>query len=330
MQHRAQAEQKTGQALRDFIRKIPHRKIDRLGRILGLIFFMLDPRHRRIVRRNLKFAYPEWSWDRVLKVTRQVYQNFGVALLEILQSLFFTRADVLGKVHVGRSGAVAALKNTGNMLMITAHLGNWEMALQFAACYLRTPPVAVARTIANPTVDRWVHRIRTRFGAQIITKKGGLPDMTRALRNGRVLALLIDQGMKAGEGVEVRFFGHKVKATSAVAMLAMRCKSGVIPAFCVRDNEGLRVIVDAPLKLQRTRNMRADILANTQMMLDAIEKAIRAYPEQWFWFHKRWKVHYPHLYREDLERKRRQREKQRKKILRGETRPGQREKRADL
>jgi KDO2-lipid IV(A) lauroyltransferase len=302
--------------MKDIIRKIPHRKVDTLGRILGLIFFMLDVRHRRIVRRNLKFAFPQWSWERVLAVTRQVYQNFGVTLLEILQSLCFTRSDIRMKVRMARPEIFNGLQNADSVVMITAHLGNWEMALQVAACYLKEPPVAVARPIANKTLDRWVHRMRTRFGAEIITKKGALPEMTRTLRSGRVLALLIDQGMKASEGVEVRFFGRKVKATSAVAMLAMRCKSDVYPAFCLRDRDGYTVVVDPPLKLHKTRNMRADIVANTQMMLDAVEKAVRAYPEQWFWFHKRWKVHYPQLYREDLARKKKQRQRQRQKLQR--------------
>ena len=70
-----------------FVSKIPHRKIVRLGQILGLFLYYLDPRHRRIVRRNLKFAFPEWDWNRVLRITKKVYKNFGVTALEILPPL---------------------------------------------------------------------------------------------------------------------------------------------------------------------------------------------------------------------------------------------------
>jgi KDO2-lipid IV(A) lauroyltransferase len=67
--------------------------------------------------------------------------------------------------------------------------------------------------------------------------------------------------------------------------------------------------MENPLPLVRTKDQRADIVTNTQVMMDAIERAIRAYPEQWFWFHKRWKHHHPELYPEDIERRQRRREK---------------------
>jgi KDO2-lipid IV(A) lauroyltransferase len=61
--------------------------------------------------------------------------------------------------------------------------------------------------------------------------------------------------------------------------------------------------------MERTEGLRADLKTNTQIMTSAIEKAVSAYPEQWFWFHKRWKRHYPNLYPEDMARRQRRREK---------------------
>jgi len=69
--------------------------------------------------------------------------------------------------------------------------------------------------------------------------------------------------------------------------------------------------VEPPLKLHKTDDVRADLQTNTQIMTDSVEKLIRLYPEQWLWFHKRWKRHHPNLYPEDLARRQRQREKRR-------------------
>jgi KDO2-lipid IV(A) lauroyltransferase len=61
--------------------------------------------------------------------------------------------------------------------------------------------------------------------------------------------------------------------------------------------------------LVKTDNLENDAKTNTQIMTDRIEQAVRSYPEQWFWFHKRWKRSYPHLYKEDIAKRRRLREK---------------------
>ena len=200
-----------------------------------------------------------------------------------------------------------------------SHLGNWEMACLFARCYLQIPMAVVAKRLRFKLFNRWIVNLRTRFGITHLYKEGALNEMTRSLRRGQALGILIDQGAKSSESVEVNFFGRAVMATPAAAMLAMRCKSPVIPVFCVREKKRrFTILVEPPLTLKRTRNLRADLKTNTQIMMDAIEKAIRSYPEQWFWVHKRWKRHYPHLYPEYLARRRRYKARKRRKIQAGE------------
>jgi KDO2-lipid IV(A) lauroyltransferase len=129
---------------------------------------------------------------------------------------------------------------------------------------------------------------------------------------------MIDQGARSRESVENTFFGHRVRATSAASLLAIRCKSPVVPVFCVRDVEGeLDMFIDSPLELIRTRDLRADLKTNTQIMTDLIERAVSEYPEQWFWVHKRWKKYYPQLYPEYMARRKRRQDRKRKKILAG-------------
>ena len=290
-----------------FLAGIPQRKIERLGRALGWLIYHIDVRHRRIVRRNLRFAYPLWPWERVLKTSRLVFQNFGVTALEIFQSSCYSFDELLAKVEtVEGLENRQYLSNPNGVVLVSAHLGNWEIAVQYISGFTDIPFVAVARKIRFKPFERWVFRLRTRFGGELIDKKGAVGDMRKALRQGKILAVLNDQ---SGEGAFVRFFGRKVQAHAGVALLAQRCKSPVMPAFCVREQNGFRIILEPPLDLQRTGDLRADIQANTQIIMDAIEKTIRRYPEQWFWFHKRWKAFYPHLYQEDLKRQRRKEEK---------------------
>jgi KDO2-lipid IV(A) lauroyltransferase len=104
----------------------------------------------------------------------------------------------------------------------------------------------------------------------------------------------------------ISFFGKRVSASGAVALLARRYDVPVIPLFCVRKPDGsMALLVYPPVPMQQTLDARADLVANTQRVTDIIENVIKQYPEQWFWAHKRWKKHYPHLYPDLAARERR-------------------------
>ena len=284
---------------------IPQKHLVFVGNLLGVLVYAIDYRHRRIVARNLKFTHSDWSATRIRKLSIRVFQNFGITVLEILQLPHLSGEDILRKVRIrGKQNLINALKGPKGIIMISAHLGNWEMSTLFTSNYFRKPVVAVARQIKPKALDRWVYRLRTRFGNTILDKKGALPAMARTLHKGNILGILIDQGPKRSEGVDVEFLGRVTTATPAAAMLARRFDSTVLPAFCVREPDGgLTLVVEPPLALKKTKDSRADLQINTQIMADAIGKAVSTYPEQWFWFHKRWKRHHPHLYKEDLARR---------------------------
>ena len=193
------------------------------------------------------------------------------------------------------------------VVIVSAHLGNWEMAHLFFAAKLLLPVYLVAQRQSG-LIDTRLNRMRTLFGNQIINKKGAYPKMAKTVREGNILALMIDQVTRLPEGVEVLFFNQTTTATPAAAVLGLRYRCPVVPAFCVRDKNGdLCLKVGPPLTLTPTGSLRQDIQVNTQRMTDAVEAAVRAHSDQWFWFHKRWKRHYPSLYREDLTRRKRKR-----------------------
>lgn len=287
------------------------------GGIIGTVLYYLDMPHRRIVKRNLKFTYPEWTDEEIRLLSKRIFRNLGVTILEILQMNFFSQNDFLENIRIkGKEHLLEAVGKGRGVVIISAHLGNWEAASLFAPCYFGYPVTSVARKIESGIVNRWILRFRTRFGNSIIDKEGALPEMTQTLRDGKILALLIDQGTKKSEGVELEFFGKKVTVTPAAAMLALRCKSPVLPVFCVREeDQKLTINIWPPVQVVRTKDLRDDLRANTQIMTDVIEKAVRRYPDQWLWLHKRWKRFYPDLYPEYIARRKRRRAKKIKRML---------------
>ena len=297
-------------SIKKFIAAIPKKYIVKVGNILGGLAYLFDARHRRIVRRNLKFTHPQWPEEHIRKLTLRIFQNMGITVLEICQMTCFSKEDILQKVSIrGKENLLNTIKSPKGVIMISAHIGNWEMCHLFLSSYLQKSQVVVAQNQPY-IIERIIHKLRTSTGNTIISKKGAMIKLVRTLRKGKMIGLLIDQGTSRGEGVDVTFFGRNTYATHAASLLAARYNCPVLPVYCIRESDAeLTVVVEPPLKLHKTDDVRSDLRTNTQIMTDSVEKMVSLYPEQWLWFHKRWKRHYPELYPEDLARRQRQREK---------------------
>jgi KDO2-lipid IV(A) lauroyltransferase len=300
--------------LKKIIAQIPKSYILILGKILGSFLYHFDVYHRRTIRRNLQFSHPHWSRNQIQGLSKRICQHFGIAILEIFQTACSTCEEMLNNFQVeGEEIFIEALAKQKGVIVVSAHLGNWEIALQYCPCYLQMPLTGVAKKLRNSTLDRLVHRLRTRFGNRIIYKKGALPEMTQTLRQGEIQGILMDISRRF-DGVEVQFFGRRATATPAAALLALRCKSPVVPVFSHRNHKGELVIkVERPVEIKRTGNLRSDLQTNTQLITDSVELAVRKNPEQWNWILKRWKEFYPDLYPEKAKRLHKIKIKKRKK-----------------
>ena len=286
-----------------------------IGKLFGILLYVLAVNQRRLVLRNLRFCYAEWSDDQIKKLARRVFKNFGITFIEVCQSAFMSWDSLSNRYRViGEEILINALKANKGILIVTGHLGNWEVAQHYMHNFEK-PFSVVATRMKQAWANRLLDHLRSRFGNTVIDKKGGLPSIMQALRRGETVALLIDQSRRK-QGIEVTFFGHEATATPAAALLAMRCKSTVLPMFCVRDPDGqLTIHVKPPLETIRTGDLRSDLQTNTQIMMNAVEEMVREYPDQWFWTLKPWKVAHPHLYWdwEERRRKRKTRKKRKRK-----------------
>jgi len=111
----------------------------------------------------------------------------------------------------------------------------------------------------------------------------------KALARNRVVGILIDQRAKRSEGIWADFFGKEAPTTPALAVLAMKTEAPVVPVFMIRDGFNRhRLVIQEPLALVHTGDVKKDVEANTQLFNSKLESMIRQYPDQWFWVHRRW------------------------------------------
>ena len=301
-----------GGSLRSFVAGIRPGRIVALGRIAGQLAYYLDIPHRRVVWRNLRFCFPEWSSREVVRFSLRVYQNLGVVILEMLQTAALRPDELLKRVEVvGSEHLLGALEEKRGVVVAAGHTGGWEMAMLAVAAGFPVSATVVSR---DDPLNRFSDRVRQRFGINTIYKKGAFPAMMQALRQGHAVVITVDMSRGKDE-VEVQFFGKRATMTISAALLALRCRCAVVPALCHRRPDGgLTLRLERAFKVERTGDMRAALQAGSQRMTDAVEEAIRQYPEQWLWHQKRWKAFYPDLYPEYFsERQRRKERKMRRR-----------------
>ncbi len=268
---------------------LPRGLVLRLGRALGRLLGDLDRRHIGITRDNLRRAFPEWDETRVRRTARDVYAHFGLMLLDILWLSHRTREEMMALVDLEGGQHLEALRPAGGML-VTAHLGNWELC-GVAHGYLFRPVGVVARPLDNEPLDRRLTSFRQRSGNQVIPKQKALAHILRALRERRDVALLIDQNVQEKDGIFIRFFDRPAAATTVAAALAVKTGCPVVGGHAVLMPDGrYRQIYDPPMYAPSTGDREADIAAMTQALADMMEGWVRETPEQWLWMHRRWKT----------------------------------------
>jgi KDO2-lipid IV(A) lauroyltransferase len=186
------------------------------------------------------------------------------------------------------------MKAHGRALILTAHLGNWEILC--ASHRLTTYGLSV---VVRPLDATWLNgvavRLRRRTGVEVIDKRGALRPVLAALRRGRLVGILMDQNASRREGVFVDFFGRPASTSRSIALLAVRTGAPIVPIFTYRDANGdHRVVIRPALDAPSAPDADAAVVEMTARCTAEVERAIRESPEQWLWSHDRWRTRPPH------------------------------------
>jgi KDO2-lipid IV(A) lauroyltransferase len=131
---------------------------------------------------------------------------------------------------------------------------------------------------------------RVESGLRLIPARGAISGAVKALKEGGVVVMLVDQALPAKSAVFVPFFGHPAATSPALSAAAMRSGAPVFAASATRDGAAIRIAIEGPFPLPDTGDRHKDLTAHTAAVTAAIERFIRRAPDQWLWLHRRWKV----------------------------------------
>ena len=255
------------------------------------LFYYLSPKSRLIVLHNLRRSFPEMNTDEIIKIAKGVYRHFAMVAAEFFDLPLITKENIHEWVDVeGLENYQAAIAKGKGALSIVAHFGNWELMTIAIPLYLK-PMYIVYRPLDSPVIDNMVEYVRTMQGNELIPKGGSGKQVMELLKENNIIGILSDQNVAAYEGVFVDFFGRPACTGVGLAVMAMRSSAPVIPAFMARQPSGkYKLILKPAIDVVCTDDYNADLVVNTQRFTKIVEEIVREYPDQWFWFHQRWKT----------------------------------------
>jgi KDO2-lipid IV(A) lauroyltransferase len=263
-----------------------------VGAGFGALGFGLLGGLRRTGMRNLALALPEKNEAEREEILRGLYRKLGWQLGEFCNMPGLTREIASEFIrYEGLENYLAARDRGNGVLVLTGHLGAWELS-SFYHSLMGYPMSLVIRRLDNPRVDEFVNRIRCMHGNRVVHKDDFARGLLTAMHRGETVGILMDTNMTPPQGVFVPFFGVDACTASGMARVALKTDAAVLPGFLLWEESEKKYVLHfgEELKLVKTGEPQADILANTALFTATIEAYIRRYPDQWLWVHRRWKT----------------------------------------
>jgi lauroyl/myristoyl acyltransferase len=269
------------------VRYLPTGVCHWLGKLVALIVYAFSRKDRDSLASNLSLALGRPPDDPFIRKTvRQIFKNYGHYMVDyfLMPQLPAQKIERFLAEFKGEEILQNALANGKGVILLTAHLGNWEFGSIFLR--LRNYPLNVVALAHNTSpTNALVNRLRRDKAVKVIevdrSSFSGI-EILRCLRNNEIVAMVGDRDF-FGHGRPIDFFGKKVSFPVGPVFLAMKSGAALIPAFVLRQSDGryFGVLEEAvPCLLEGDRD---DVIEkNLGKTARVFEKYIRSYPGQWY------------------------------------------------
>ena len=270
-----------------------------LAKFLAFAFMKLKKKRFHVVMTNLNLAFGETkSKEEKLEIAKKCYYNFAKYLgINFILNQNTTKQKILEQVvFKNEHFLLDAMKSGRPIIVTTAHFGQWEIFPLAVAAHFG-PSSVLGRKLDSSVMDKILRANRSQFDVELIDKDGGAKDILKALKARRIVGILVDQNTAPKDGIKVQFFGKDVLHTPAASVLAQKTNALIINAFIYQKGENLNEICfEQPIDIS-TFDKEDAVQKATQMQCSACEEMVRARPEEYFWFHQRFKRFYENEYK---------------------------------
>lgn len=259
---------------------------------LAWAVFRLLRRLRQVGERNLELTQPKLSSEERERILRGVYRSLGWQLVEFCRMSRYTAKNTEGWIRTeGMEHYLAARARGNGVLVLTGHLGAWELS-SFYHSLMGYPMAMVIRRLDNRRLDDFVNGIRCMHGNRVLHKDDFARGLLTAMHAGETVGILMDTNMTPPQGIFVRLFGIEACTASGLARVALKTGAAVLPGFMVWEAAEQKYVLrfGPELVFTHSEDHEKDIAVATQQCNDVLEAWIRRYADQWLWIHRRWKT----------------------------------------
>ena len=273
--------------------RLPLKYLYFFGEVVGRVGFYLMRRRKQIAYNNLKLAFGASKTKReYLEITKTIFRDTVKNGLEAAKIVYAGPNLIKELVSIeGREHLDKALGQGKGVVAISAHMGNF-LILGSRLASEGYPFSLIIRNPRDGILANTLSDMRGKLGMESIPdqpRKRCVAKSLAALKKNGILYLQLDQNASS-QDLWVDFFGWLVPTFRGPVVFSMRTGAPLIPMFMIRDaSNHHKLIIKPPLKLATTEDKEKDILQNTAKITKLIESYIIQYPDQWWWFHRRWK-----------------------------------------
>ncbi|CAK6538106.1 MAG: hypothetical protein IRD7MM_06350 [Candidatus Midichloria mitochondrii] len=267
---------------------LPYRFASVLGGKLAQCVGSLLSLRNNVARKNLKIIDPSLSKDKIEKIIKQAWNNFGRIIAE-LTNLRSRDTNNIGKLVelIGTANLGKAVAANKPIIFVSAHYSNWEMLSLFVKFHLNLPLQVVYKKPPNILLYYLIKFLR-RLRNSSIENVNSIRNIISLIKRKGYLGMIIDQ--KVIDGISVPFFGLESQTSTLTANLAIRYDCIILPARIYRQNprHTFKLEFLPPINYQKTINDKEDVKNITTLINKEFEKWIKEKPEECLLFHRRW------------------------------------------
>ena len=267
---------------------LPLRLVYFLAAFLAQAYYLFAFSDRRAVKANLRVIFPKESNRQLGKISRMVFRNFAKYLVD------FFRFEKLNRQYIDKNIKLEnlhyfdeALAKGKGVVVLTAHLGNWELGGVVIA-QLGYPFWVVALPHKNKKVNDFFDTQRNKKGVKVIAMGKAVRSCITEIRKNHMVALVGDRDFTE-KGIIIDFFGRPTHFPEGPAALSLLTGACIVPGFMFRNpDNSFTLRIEKPIEFLPTGDKTKDLADLVGVYKKIIEDYIRQYPQQWYVFRKFW------------------------------------------
>ena len=269
-----------------FFQFLPRKLVLTLGRTFGIFIYHLYPLRKSIALSNLEIAFPKYNHKKRILILKNCYKHFGMVFVDFFRLPIIKRTSNKMIVRIPKENIEFMKKNSGGIIL-SGHLGNWEYIGPILSNHnIKSAGVALIQKDGNS--NKFFNKLRISDNMKILPVNCGSKTMIQHIKDGYYLGLISDQN--AGErGTEALFFDKPVSVPKGAAAFHLKTNTPILLGFCILSKDLNYELSFQELNLEGlSQNSNEAIVEINQRFTKLLEEFVKKYPEQYFWFHRKW------------------------------------------